>query len=575
MQGPRLVRFRRTLILLLVAFQAVTVVTILALSSLGNRTAMLEQASHLLANATAESAEHTNAFLDGAQRTVSTTASMFRSGVLDADEPSSLEDYLVNLLEHNIAFAGMYLGTAEGTFLYVSRADDDVLPFRVKKIDSARRGATTWRRDLGLLRSDPHIDPDDNFDPRARPWFAAALATDGFVWTEPYVFFTARKPGITAAAPVRSATGAVIGVIGIDLELEALAGFLAHLDISESGSAFIASAEGVLIAAPFMRDPTRTAGDRLTPRSLVTIDSVTNQAGRRALQTVRDAQAAPASDTSPRFRVGSRDYLTDYLPMTLADGREWVVGAFAPEDEFLQALRERERTNLLIALVILAASMVAGWFLAGTAWTPVAALHDQANRDQLTQVFNRRYVDRHAPTLFSIAADSGDGIAAVIIDIDRFKMVNDSYGHDVGDQVIRETARRLRSAARIGDVVARIGGEEFLLLLPTASADVASSITCRILRWFHDKPVATKAGSLAITFSAGIAVQTADCAGFDAVRAAADTALYDAKHSGRNQVVVAQPMSQRKRPRKSEAKVDTVVSSGGAAATQQAEHAKA
>lgn len=535
LEGTRLLQFRRLLVLVLVIFQAVTVLTIIGLSRLGTQDAMLEQARHILTNATGESVEHTRAFLDGAQRTVSTASAMFATGVLTEQDQGRLENYFVSLLQHHAAFTGMYLATPTGEFLYVSRDSDRDLAYRVKRIAADRPGASVWYRTSTGHAENVRHEVHDDFDPRARPWFKAALARQDFIWTEPYLFFTDRKLGLTAAAPVRDRHGNLIGVIGIDLELEDLASFLAAHEISETGSAFIASAEGVLIAAPFAGQARQLAS--LANLPLQRAETVTDVAGREALAAVRRANRGDGEIS--RFLVDGRTYLVDFLPLELADGREWLVGTFAPQDEFLQTMRAHEQKNIATALVMLAASMVIGWLLAGTVWSPVAALHDQANRDQLTKVYNRRYLERHAPRAFSQARDSGDPISIVIVDIDFFKRINDTYGHDIGDEVIRETARRLRSAARIGDVVARIGGEEFLLLLPTAPAQIAARIGERILEWFHDKPVATDAGPIEVTFSAGVATQNSALQSYEAVRNAADKALYKAKRSGRDQIVVA------------------------------------
>lgn len=537
LQGPRLIQFRRLLVLVLVLFQAVTVITIIGLTRLGTQDAMLAQARQILANATGESLEHTRAFLDGAQRTAATASSIFATGVVDSLDRGQLENYFVSLLQHHDAFAGMYLGTLEGEFLYVSRDADRELAYRIKRIDADRPGAVVWYRTHTAEAVAVQHEPHDEYDPRTRPWFKAALARADFVWTEPYLFFTDRKLGITAATPVRDGDGKLLGVLGIDLELEDLASFLGAHEISESGSAFIASVDGVLIAAPFAGESRQLASTTVTQHPLPATDKIADVAGREALAAVRKANTGGGEVAN--FRVEGREYLVDFLPLTLADGRQWLVGTFAPEDEFLQAMRAHERNNIVMALAMLAASMLIGWMLAGTVWTPVAALHDQANRDQLTKVFNRRYLERQAPLIFAEAQRDALPVSVVLIDIDRFKRVNDTHGHGVGDEVIQETARRLRSAARIGDIVARIGGEEFMLLLPTASSEIAVRICERILEWFHDKPVQTGAGPLHITFSAGVATRTRGAQSFDEVRAAADKALYRAKRTGRDRIVVA------------------------------------
>ncbi len=539
-KNPRqLSRIRRLLVLSLVAFQALTVITILGLSHLSNERVMLEQAGRILETATDEAADHTRSFLDNAERTVTSTALMFASDVLAVDQPARLENFFVSLLEQNRAFAGMYIGTVDGDFFYVSRSENPEHAYRVK---SMRPGQTagawlSWRgRTPGSLASD--VDPYDTYDPRTRPWFEQATGEQRAVWTDPYVFFTAQRLGITVAAPLHRADGALAGAIGIDLELTELASFLQALEVSPSGSAFITSSDGVLIAAPFSGNGAQLASTNASGLELHSVESLTDYAGREALRLV---QLAPevAGHARSMFRIGATDYLVDHEPLVLAGDRTWLVGTFAAEDDFLGAIRINERNNLLLAAGILLVSMLIGWHLAGSAWTPVAALHAQVNRDPLTQLHNRRYLQRHAQQLFDDARDNGTSIVAVIVDIDHFKRINDGYGHAVGDEVIIEVAQRLRRAARIGDTVARLGGEEFVVLLPTATAEVAATIMNRIAEWFRSEPVPTQAGPVAVTFSAGIATPDTAGYGFEETLRAADSALYQAKQTGRDRVVVA------------------------------------
>lgn len=530
----RLNKIRRLLLLSLVAFQTLTVVTILVLSNLASERVMLDQAARMLATTTAEATNHTESFLSVAQRSVTSAALMFGSGVLAMDDPKRIENYFVNVLEQSAAFAGIYVGTADGEFLYVSRSEDSNEPYRVKSIAGDREAGAQfhWRSGAATVRG-PMYDADDNYDPRVRPWYSRATATGHVIWTEPYLFFTAQRFGVTVAAPVHDESGVALGAIGVDLELGALAQFLDALQVAGSGSAFIADGDGVLIAAPFVGDQLQLAS-AAGPGQLLTVDTLADVAGREALRTVQSTK----NRRNSTFRLRGTQYLVDHEPLKLAGGQTWMVATYAAEDNFLQAIRQNERRNILLALGVLLFSMLVGWRLAGSVWTPVAELHDQANRDQLTKLHNRHYLMARAEKLFDEAHADGTPIVSVIIDIDHFKKINDGHGHAVGDEVIIAVGQRLRRAARIGDTVARLGGEEFVMVLPTATAEVAAKIVNRIAQWFRDEPIETAAGPLGVTFSAGIAM-AAPGEDFEAVLNAADRALYQAKQTGRNRVVVA------------------------------------
>jgi two-component system, cell cycle response regulator len=171
-------------------------------------------------------------------------------------------------------------------------------------------------------------------------------------------------------------------------------------------------------------------------------------------------------------------------------------------------------------------------------------LQRQATTDGLTGLANRAQLDAFLAEQFAAARASGRPLAVLMLDLDRFKAINDRYGHPVGDTVLRYVARLLRTAARAQDLAARYGGEEFALVLPGTTRATAAAIAETIRRAIATKPVHTDGGpSVAVTASIGVAAMDAD-ARFMLVPQfvkAADLAVYNAKHSGRNCVRVFTP----------------------------------
>lgn len=153
--------------------------------------------------------------------------------------------------------------------------------------------------------------------------------------------------------------------------------------------------------------------------------------------------------------------------------------------------------------------------------------------DPLTGLRNRRFVQRHLET----ALRAGD-VAVMMIDVDRFKAINDALGHGGGDTVLREVAERLRSQLRAADVVARYGGEEFLVVLADAPPEEALAIAERLRTALEKTPIRTDQGEANVTVSIGLAISPVGAGAAEAV-AAADTSLYRAKALGRNRVEVA------------------------------------
>jgi two-component system cell cycle response regulator len=163
------------------------------------------------------------------------------------------------------------------------------------------------------------------------------------------------------------------------------------------------------------------------------------------------------------------------------------------------------------------------------------ALEQLAFSDGLTGLPNRRFLDRRLAAMISAANRHGRPFSVVLVDADRFKPVNDTHGHGVGDEVLTVLGERLRARLRTEDDLGRFGGEEFLALLPETegedAAEVADALREEVGRW----PIDTVAGEIPMTVSAGWAVWREGEAAHELL-ARADEALYRAKEAGRNRV---------------------------------------
>ena len=161
--------------------------------------------------------------------------------------------------------------------------------------------------------------------------------------------------------------------------------------------------------------------------------------------------------------------------------------------------------------------------------------------DSLTGLYNRHYLDSHLAAVLDRSRTDGRPLAVAIIDIDFFKVVNDTHGHAAGDQVLRELAVRLKKSIRASDLAARLGGEEFIVVMSDTDMDTAQAITARLCRDVEAEPFAASLidGGLAVTASIGVAVLDHRDKTPDDLVHRADVALYEAKHNGRNQVIAA------------------------------------
>ena len=166
-------------------------------------------------------------------------------------------------------------------------------------------------------------------------------------------------------------------------------------------------------------------------------------------------------------------------------------------------------------------------------------LEEAANRDALTGVLNRGGIVRVAEQALKSAAETGNALGLVMVDIDRFKVINDSLGHGAGDIALKEFSERLARALRQGDQVGRIGGEEFLVVASVSTPESLNMTMERLRQAIFASPFSLGSEQRTISASFGGVLSTGREASVQALIAAADKALYKAKHGGRNCVVLA------------------------------------
>jgi len=160
--------------------------------------------------------------------------------------------------------------------------------------------------------------------------------------------------------------------------------------------------------------------------------------------------------------------------------------------------------------------------------------------DSLTGLYNRRYLTFHLDASLRRLAREGKSLAVAMIDLDHFKAVNDALGHPAGDEVLREVAARLKRSIRASDLPARLGGEEFVVVMPDTDLALAETVTSRLRGNIANAPIVLAEGQRAeITVSIGVAVTVGASDTPESLLKRADEALYAAKRGGRNRVMMA------------------------------------
>ena len=213
----------------------------------------------------------------------------------------------------------------------------------------------------------------DSYDPRLRPWYQGAEAKKGISWTDLYIFYTGKKPGITVSHPVLDSQGKVAGVIGCDIELAQLSHFLQSLKIGKNGLAFIMNEKQELVAYPdpaqLIVDPGETG--LLRP---FRVDAMDNPAIVAAFQEyLKTGQAEFA------FKTRGARYRASFTEFPASFGKPWKVGVVVPENDFIGEVKELTRRVLFICLFFLALSGLLAFLLARRISRPILRLAEETD----------------------------------------------------------------------------------------------------------------------------------------------------------------------------------------------------
>jgi diguanylate cyclase (GGDEF)-like protein len=529
---------RYMLFALLLGVQAITLFALLAFGHASTEAITREHAHQILNHLVDTTADNTRRFLEPAEHSAILSRELLERGVLRASDTVGLERYFLAQLHSNPQLAGIYLGQPNGGFVFVKR-DGQGFSSKFIGFASGVRQVKRVTRDANLNILKRETLPADTYDPRSRPWYRAANRAGATIWTDPYVFFTSRRPGVTAASPVMRANE-MIGVIGVDIEISGLSNFLNDVPLSEHGRAFIVDRNGTAVAFPKLDWVGREFSDELPKADMVGGAVVQQMLGAGSSRDL--PSSINSSDTGSfnmsSFEVGQDGYFGILRPFTIGNGTSWLIGVHAPSHDFMQEfVAQNAEQNTRIAWIFALPCLLA-WPLVFGATLPFTKLQRQATIDDLTGLPNRAEFMRQAARNIKQLHRQGRTAVIAILDLDGFKQVNDQFGHQSGDEVLSIVGQRLSMASRESDLIGRLGGDEFALLLPDVRAEDAQTFVARIRATLCDQPVRSGLDEHHIGATIGVTVLEGAMS-LPELLAKADRALLGGKTKSKNQTYLA------------------------------------
>jgi len=380
----------------------------------------------------------------------------------------------------------IYYGSHKGEFVGLNRKADGDYELRWRELGTAQRTIYTTHgpglRDA-VLRT-------DNYDPRARPWFAEATQRGSLTWSSVYVDFTTRALTVTLAKPVFNQQRAQRGVVATDIPLTALTEFVRGLQVSRTGVAFIVERDGTLIATS---TPEALFGDNPGQPVRLRASESANPLVRQAWEQLR-ANVEPTRSTVRGVEIARYSFDGDdgrvHMSATAqrdSAGLDWTMVVAVPRSDHMGNVQRTILQNVAIGLAAVGLAIALGLWIMHRVTSDVRRLSEATRLlargqsperlfkgrsdelgviaramedfkdgllvDPLTGALTRATFEKRFAALISQQPDAT--LAIVFVDLDRFKLVNDEHGHAVGDAVLAVCAQRIASAMRRDDVLAR------------------------------------------------------------------------------------------------------------------------
>lgn len=356
----------------LAGLQFVAVLAVVFSSYITSERALLDHARDLLSDIGTNTIEHSRGFLGPARGAAELSARLAEDRVIASDVPELLERLLFQQLQLAPQFSGLYHGTQDGSFVYVMRSREPG-PFRTKiiRVDGDERTIELIWRDADFNVIERRMDPEDKYDPRTRPWYILAQERLTTVWTDPYIFFSSQKPGITLASPVLEETGNVRGIVGVDIEISEISDFLARLRIGASGRALIIHSNGDVIAHP-NQELLKTEDAHGTLR-FANIQQFEDPIARAAFSHLMDlGEIVVEEETLSQFTYAGETYVSVVMP-PIDRNLPWITAAYAPESDFTEVIKHNRLVNIWIAALVAVITGLCGLGLANYIYKPVRA----------------------------------------------------------------------------------------------------------------------------------------------------------------------------------------------------------
>ncbi|WP_375723721.1 HD domain-containing protein [Arcobacter sp. KX21116] len=362
--------------LLIISFSFVIVISMSIISMMSyysTKANMSEQSYKIMQNISDFAVDKSKTYMNVATDASNLTRNLENKDVISMNNEKKLVNYFYEQMAINQYFSGLYYASTDGNFLMLIKDNNGYLKKKISINGDGKRVVTLSHNDKNMNLENEEILPNDKYEPRLRAWYINAVQHQRSSWTEPYIFYTTKKTGITISTPIYNNKNVLLGVIGIDIETESLSTFINNLKLGDNGKVFLINKSLKILSLPIEKN------------KIITMDSLKENSIIKLAYNELKKQIDVKSIRNEFFLTFKKDdntYQAMFMPFKIGE-LQWTVGMYVLEDDFLGILKNNNIFNILFIIIIGFVSLFISIKISNYISNPILKLRDMTKKIEL------------------------------------------------------------------------------------------------------------------------------------------------------------------------------------------------
>jgi len=338
---------------------------------------MIKHAYDIMDNISTFAVDKSKTYMITARDAAKLTQKLSSKDVVNSEDINAMERYFYEQLQLNSQFSAIYYGKENGSFIMVLRKKDGYMSKIISMNQLGIKKVKIKYYDKKFKYKNQN-DIKDTYDPRVRTWYNLAKKNKGIIWTDPYVFFTLKQPGITTATALYDKNNRLKGVVGVDIEISNLSKFISNLKISHNSKVFIIDESLKIVAFPHTQ--TIKIDKENSKARLLKINEINDKVAIKAYNTSLQRVNKNKSNTNETFsfELDNKRYLGKFAPFEM-NNIKWTIGMYVPANDYLGLLKQNQNNNIIWMILIGIISLIISYIISQAISKPIDRLQNMAH----------------------------------------------------------------------------------------------------------------------------------------------------------------------------------------------------